>query len=70
MTPPSNYRVERSTISRISGNLSIQRTIATLEARILDCLTFYHWPALADSWREDVEELRKRLVDGQSKISE
>jgi hypothetical protein len=63
----SNYRSERATVMRTRHPASIKRTITTLLFRVDECERFYPWPALADSWREDIAVLQARLKDLQSK---
>jgi hypothetical protein len=46
---------------------AVKRTITTLECRVDECKRFYPWPALADSWREDIAVMQARLKDLQSK---
>ena len=64
----SNYRSERATVLRTTSIPAIKRTITTLECRIDECKRFYPWPALADSWVQDIALLRARLKDLQSKL--
>jgi hypothetical protein len=63
----SNYRSERATVLRTYGKATLRRAISTLEARVAECERFYHWPALAESWRADLRLLRDRLDAIQSK---
>lgn len=63
----SDYHAERATVMRTRHLPSIKRTITTLLFRVDECERFYPWPALADSWREDIAVLRARLKDLQSK---
>ena len=65
----SNYRSERAKVMRTRHAASIKRTISTLQLRVEECERFYPWPALADSWREDITMLRGLLSARQSKIS-
>ena len=64
----SNYRSERKTVMRTRHAASIKRTISTLQFRVDECERFYPWPALADSWREDIAVMQARLKDLQSKL--
>lgn len=59
----NNYRAERSTVRRLTAKKEIGNTIASLENRILDCECFYPWPALIESYRQDIEFLRARLQE-------
>lgn len=59
----NNYRAERSTVRRLKTRKEIISTIAGLENRIVDCERFYRWPALIESYKQDIEFLRARLLD-------
>ena len=63
----SDYHAERATVMWTRHRPSIKRTITTLLFRVDECERFYPWPALTDSWREDIAVMQARLKDLQSK---
>lgn len=66
-----NSRVIRKELKStpFSNEGQIRRTIEMLAYHVENCQQFYPWPALADSWREDITMLRGLLSARQSKIS-
>jgi hypothetical protein len=66
-----NSRVIRKELlaAPFSSEGQIRGTIELLAYHVENCQHFYPWPALADSWREDITMLRGLLSARQSKIS-
>lgn len=66
-----NSRVIRKELmsTPFSSEGQIRGTIELLAYHVENCQHFYPWPALADSWREDIAVLRGLLTELQSKIS-
>lgn len=66
-----NSRVIRKELmsTPFSNEGQIRGTVELLAYHVENCQHFYAWPALADSWREDIALLRGRLNARQSKIS-
>lgn len=65
----TDYRTERATVMQTRHAAAVKRTIRMLQCRIAESERFYRWPALIDSWDEDIKVLQARLKDIQSKSS-
>ena len=60
LPPIAGIRIKDDRIGLLSDRL-LRLRIAVLQASIDDCLRFYPWPALAASWRADIDRLEAEL---------